>query len=97
MGESKESLEAKTLLERLEGRILALELLMRGILTASILENNPCDEQLAYALKLRTTFLESLQNLKRPKSESADRVWEASNEALQRMFDQVELRIKSMK
>ena len=77
--------------QRLQGRIIALELLVRGLLT-----NFACDNKrpLATAKKMKSEFLASLQNIDRQIGVYEDTVWEAASDQLHLTFDQVIQRIE---
>jgi lipid A disaccharide synthetase len=76
---------------RLEGRIIAQELLMRALYAGSLWN---ASDPLAALEQTRRDFRETLQKLHRPIGDEADAVWEAAADALFKELDQVEKRIK---
>lgn len=76
--------------EEMQGRIIALELLMRGLLTDVTCRNS---QPLKTAKRLSSEFLASLQNINRDVSEYDDRVWERAADAMRSTFDQVIQRV----
>ena len=74
----------------LQARVVALELLVRALLTDFALKST---KPLAGANKLRQEFLSTLQHLKRPVGEYEDAVWESAADHMSQTLDQVIERI----
>jgi len=75
----------------LHGKVVALELMIRSLLTNMACEHkNP----LARAKALKTTFLANLQNADRALGEYEDRVWASASDQMRSTFDQVIERIE---
>lgn len=77
--------------EDLEGRIIALELLMRGFMAQVAIENseNPAE----FVRGWKSEMLGSLQLMDRPIGDHEDAVWEKTADALNVAFDNVEARL----
>jgi hypothetical protein len=74
-------------LNYLQGRIIALELLVRGMLSNMIATSQRVPE-------FRTGTLASLQMVERPIDEESDAIWGHASAALMEMFEQVEHRLR---
>jgi hypothetical protein len=82
--------ENQTLLERLEGRIIAQELLSRIVMTA--LANGQGGDPVKVIDQIRQETFSTLQNLQRPVDDRSDRVWEYAVESLEDEFAAVRSR-----
>jgi hypothetical protein len=74
----------------LQGRVVALELLVRALLTDFALKSS---KPLASARDLQQEFLSTLQHLKRPVGDYEDAVWESATDHMRQALDQVIQRI----
>lgn len=78
----------------LHGRIVALDLVVRALLTQSVIEarGDPLDrlDQNQQAMK------QSLQHIDRPIGEYEDAVWAEASDALDLLFSNVRMRIEAM-
>lgn len=74
----------------LQGRVVALELLVRALLADLALKST---EPLARARGLQREFLSTLQHLKRPVGEYEDAVWESAEDHMRQTLEQVVQRI----
>jgi hypothetical protein len=79
-------------LELLQGRIIALEELVTGLLTIAALNADPVDP-VDRVRRMRATVLGSLQNVDRPIDEVSDRIWGHAVDALNRRFDNIAKRV----
>ena len=75
----------------LEGRIIALELFNRMVLTA--LANGQGGHPVAVLDRIRADMVSTLQHLDRPLGERSDAVWESAVEAIHEAFDSSRLRL----
>ena len=78
----------------LYGRVVALEVTTRTLMTALICQS--FDDPIAGLRQVRQDTLSSLQNAQRPIGRFNDLAWEEAVEAMEQMFDAIELRITSM-
>jgi len=78
----------------MQGRILAVELLVRGLLTEKLVSQPDPPEA---GERLKSKCLASLQHIEQPAEEYSDQVWEAAANALRLQFDQVIRRLASTK
>ncbi len=78
--------------EKLQGRIIALEILMRGFIWNLVSEY---DDPKSALERLKSGMLASLQHIERPLNESADATWGHAADALCEQFDAVAHRIAS--
>ncbi len=76
----------------MQGRIIALELLVRGLLAEAV---NRTDQPVEAATRMKSSMLASLQNVTRPVNDYSDQIWEAAADALRRQLDDVIHRIHS--
>jgi hypothetical protein len=74
----------------LQGRVVALELLVRALLTDFALKST---KPLASARNLQQEFLSSLQHLQRPVGDYEDAVWASATDHMREALDQVIQRI----
>jgi hypothetical protein len=74
----------------LQGRVVALELLVRALLADFALKSS---EPLARAKGLQQEFLSTLQRLNRPVGEYEDAVWESAADHMRQTLEQVVQRI----
>ncbi|MER8394942.1 hypothetical protein NKH10_23990 [Mesorhizobium sp. M1340] len=77
----------------IQGRIIAIELLMRGLLAAHITQQS---EPLVTLSTTRQSFFATLQNLERPIDSEADLIWEKAADALEETFRELEIRVRSI-
>jgi len=75
----------------LHGKVVALELMVRSLLTAMTCEHS---KPLTRAKELKASFLASLQNVDRALGEYEDRVWASASDQVRSTFDQVIQRIE---
>lgn len=75
-------------LEPLEGRIIAIELMMRGLLYEWCERAGSLND----LAKVRDSLLGSLQNVDRPADERADRIWAEAIQAIRDTFANLENR-----
>lgn len=80
-------------LEHLQGRIIALELFMRGVLANFVAED---DDPEATIQRLRSEMIGSLQHVERPLNDAADRIWGHAADALHMQFDEVLNRLRNL-
>lgn len=78
-------------IERLEGRIIAQELLSRIVMTA--LANGQGGDPVQAVDRIRHETFATLQNLQRPVDDRTDRVWELAVESLEEEFTAVRSRL----
>ena len=71
--------------EDIEGRLVALELLMRGFVVYAADQQTAVPPQ-EFLNNWERSMKASLQNLKRPIGPSADRIWERAVQALEEYF-----------
>jgi hypothetical protein len=79
--------------DNLQGRVISLELLVRGLLVESLLKS---ERPVQAAQEMRRGLFASLQHVERAFDEDADRVWAAVVATLNSSFDVVEARLKSV-
>ena len=79
-------------LNNLQGRIIALELLMRGFIAKTAGDSQPGDP-IAFLDEWKKAMFQSAQNLNRPVDEYADDVWGEAISALNLTFDSVKERL----
>lgn len=78
-------------LENLQGRIIALELLMRCWLTGEAMSS---DDPLTTIQAMRDEMLGSLQNTTRPIDDASDAIWGEAADALNDTFEQAAVRVR---
>lgn len=78
-------------LEHLQGRIIALELLMRSWLAGEALA---ADSPLSAIEAMRNDTLATLQHVNRPINEEADAIWGEAADALNDHFEQAAARVR---
>jgi len=76
----------------LQGRIIALELVMRAWLTGEALKK---PDPVSSVSETKAALYASLQHLDRPHDETSDAIWSKAVEALDLLFEQTEERVKS--
>lgn len=74
----------------MQGRIIALEMFLRSLLTEKLCER---ESPLEAARTYKTNFLASLQNTNRPVDDYADRVWAIAADKIRSQCDQIIQRI----
>ena len=80
-------------LHHLQGRIIALEVLMRGFLTDLAMKS---DTPQVRAATMRKAFMASLQHLERPVGAAHDQIWSEAADALNLQFDCIETRLQNL-
>lgn len=77
--------------DSLQGRIFALELLIRRVLTLVLADKmNSADEFLA----TRRSFMGSLQNIERAIGDEEDDIWAGATAALEQHLDEIEASLR---
>ncbi len=86
------------LIASLQGRIIALETLVTGLLTGQAMQvAKSSNLSLAEAVaRSRHAVISTMQNLERPSGEYADRVWEAAGRSLTHIYDNIAMRAQSI-
>lgn len=77
--------ERDTLAEALQGRIIALEMMMTTYIVDHC-SRTPSGDLLASIRAMRQVVFASAQNAERPADERTDRIWESSARSLDQMF-----------
>ena len=80
-------------LRELQGRIIALELFVRGLLTDFALQS---DDPAAFVDRMGPEMRDSLQQVKRPRGDEVDAIWSEAMAALDDQIDQVALRVQNI-
>ena len=78
----------------LHGRIVALELLLRGIMTRSVMEDGKGSD---FVAELRDEMLASLQLIQRDVGAYEDEVWSAASDALRSQFFEISKRVAHLR
>ena len=78
-------------LDQLQGRIIAQELITRGLVCSFVMDFDDPETALQ---KLRQELLASLQHIERRVDEESDAVWGHAADALNLEFDQVAKRVR---
>ena len=73
----------------LQGRVVALEKLVLTLFSL-VVEGVSTDDKVELVREMKAKLLAGLQNVERPIGEQADKVWEASIQAYDVMFDNLE-------
>ena len=77
----------------LQGRIIALELMVRSWLAGEAMKK---PDPVSSLRETKRALYSSLQNLDRPHDETSDAIWSEAVEALDLLFEQTEMRVKSL-
>ncbi len=80
-------------LAHLQGRIIAQELFMRGVIVKVVMDFD--DPEAALEL-LRSELLASLQNIERPLGSGEDEIWGHAADALNMEFKQITIRLRDI-
>jgi hypothetical protein len=83
-----------TFLNRLQGRIIALELLMDGVLMNLV---RTTADPAATLAGVRQAMIAGLQLLERPVGDEEDEIWDFAMQALEMRFGNVENRLQRQK
>jgi hypothetical protein len=83
--------ELKDFLNHLQGRIVALELLMRNVLATEVIKTS---DPIRSLQQTKNVLFGSLQKAERPADETFDAIWSEAVEALKMTFDQTEIRLR---
>jgi hypothetical protein len=77
----------------LQGRIIALELMMRAWLAGEALKK---PDPVSSLRETKSALYTSLQGIDRPYDEVSDAIWSQAIEALDLLFEQAEFRVKTL-
>ena len=80
--------------DTLQGRIIALELITRGLMTKIALDSNT--KPSVYIEGWRKEMFSSLQLMERPYDAESDRIWAQAVAALNLQFDEVAKRARDL-
>lgn len=75
----------------LQGRIIALELLVRRVLVLVLSDTLNTAEEFA---PMRRSFIASLQNVERAFGDEEDEIWEGAMAALEQHLDEIETSLR---